>query len=132
MKFSYPLFTNQFLFSGESLNARVELALMTSGLIAMNDALGHHRIDHRHRSFELSRRVVLFAGFDSANDALDGGTQTRTSSHVIRATLNRLTRALDCRFDIRHGIRTPKNRRRILPMLSRKGKGEKGTGESEQ
>src|SRR5690606_28226349 len=76
------------------LDARVQLALVPGGLVAMDQALVHGRVDHGAGDLELGGRIFLVACFHGAHDAFDGGTQLGPGGHVVRTALDRLTGSL--------------------------------------
>src|SRR5690349_5750551 len=69
------------------LHARIQVALMTRRLVAVNDALVDHRIDHRHSGFEIGSSLFLVALVDRTHDALDRGAQLGAGGDVMGTTL---------------------------------------------
>ncbi len=97
--------------SAQRFDASIQLALVTSGLVAVNDAFVDHGINHGHGGLQALRGFVFFASGHGVQYVLDDSAHLGTGSHVVGTTLNGLTGALDCRFNISHGIRNSKQGR---------------------
>ena len=61
---------------------------MASSLVAVNDALIDHAVDHRRRIGEGGGRFVVFAGFERQGRFADGTAQLR-GERVITGTMHR-------------------------------------------
>lgn len=68
-------FPNALLGRRQRLHARIQLALMPSSLVAMNDALVDHGIDHWDGDLEVVGRFFLLASFNGVQYILDRGAQ---------------------------------------------------------
>ena len=90
------------LLGRDRLDLRVQLALVTRSLVAMDDALGDHRVDDRLGRLERRGGLVLLAGADGVEHLLDRGAQPRAGRHVVGAALDGLLGALFCGLDVRH------------------------------
>jgi len=61
--------------SNEGFDALVQAALVTSGLVLVDDAFVDHAIDDRHGIFVRRNGSVFVAGITSLDDILDLGAQ---------------------------------------------------------
>src|ERR1700722_1378991 len=86
---------------GERANLFGQPALMTRGLIAMDDALVHHAVDHRSRGGEGGGRLVLLAGLERQGCLADRAAQLRGKGVVTGSMHRRLAGSLFSRFRIR-------------------------------
>src|SRR3974390_1236483 len=78
-----------------------EAALMTSGLVTMDDSLVHHAVDHRGGSGEGGSRLIVLAGLERERGLADGTAQLR-SERVVTGTMHRrLSGSFFSRFRIR-------------------------------
>src|SRR5690606_16501217 len=88
--------------SGQRFDRGAQAALVTSGLVLVNDLLVGDRVDHADGRLIDGLSGSLVASFDGLLHFLDRGAQSRTQAHVVRALLDRLAGALASLCSICH------------------------------
>ena len=104
---------------GERANLLGQAALVTSSLIAVNDALVDHAVDDRRRRGERCSRVGLIAGLEREGGLTDGAAQLRGQGIVAGAMRGRLSGSFFSRFRIRQAGTPTGISRRTGPEKSR-------------
>src|SRR3984957_4375693 len=78
-----------------------EAALVTRSLVAVNDALVHHAVDHGSGGGKCGGRLFLLAGLERQGRLADGAAQLRGERVVTGSMHRRLPCSLFSRFRIR-------------------------------
>ena len=86
---------------GERADLLGQAALMPSGLIAMNDALVDHAVDHRCGGGKGGGRFLMFARLEREGGLADGAAQLRGERVVTGPMHRRLSGSFFSRFRIR-------------------------------
>src|ERR1700737_2585550 len=92
---------------------------MARGLIAVNDALVDHAVDHGGRRGEGGGRLFLFAGLQREGCLADGAAQLRGERVVTGSMHRRLSGSLFSRFRIRQAQTPCQTMVQIGPQKSR-------------
>jgi hypothetical protein len=90
---------------------------MTSGLIAMNDALVDHAVDDRGGAVERRHSLSMLAGLHRRRCLADGAAQLRGEAVITGTMRRRLAGSFFSRFRIRQGANSLKTEPRILPTM---------------
>ncbi|CAM2194260.1 protein of unknown function [Paraburkholderia kururiensis] len=86
----------------QRLDGGSEAALVTSGLVLVNDLLVGNDVHRLCRCLEDLGGLGLVAGFDCLANGLDGGTELRAQRRVVRIGFGGLTGALACLCGVSH------------------------------
>src|ERR1700722_7440375 len=87
-----------------------ETALVTRSLVAVNDALVHHAVDHGGGGGERGGRLVLLARLERQGRLADGAAQLRGERVVTDSMHRRLAGSFFSRFRIRQARDSLKNK----------------------
>ena len=80
--------------SGHSLDVLVQAALVTSGLVSVDDAFAGHAINDRHSGFVGFNSIVFVTSGNRLDDVLDVCAQLGAQARIVLAMCFRLADAL--------------------------------------
>ncbi len=101
----------------ECLDMSGQAALVACHFVLMNEATGAGAVHNRFAQFQRRYSCGFVFSFNRFHDFLNRRAQHRASTGIALTTLDRLTRALFCRFDISQGKAPGTNGRKNKPAI---------------